>query len=79
MGFPERLARARRERHLTQGKLAEMIREQGGKARGAEVSRWEKGDVAPRHNNLKALATIFGPQVVEWILEEDSPEEAAAS
>jgi len=51
----ERIARARRERHRTQGELAEALAERGVRVQTAAVSKWEKGDSVPNAYQMLAL------------------------
>ena len=55
MNLPEKLVSLRKEKGLTQMKLAEIL----DVSRQA-VSRWEVGDAVPSTENLKCLGKLYG-------------------
>lgn len=63
----EKLVVLRKEKGLTQLKLAEMM----NVSRQA-VSRWESGDAVPSTDNLKYLGDLYGVPL-EYLLHDDAP------
>lgn len=68
MGIGEKLVVLRKEKGLTQLKLAEMM----NVSRQA-VSRWESGDTVPSTDNLKYLGDLYGVPL-EYLLHDNAPE-----
>lgn len=68
MNMGEKLVVLRKEKGLTQLKLAEMM----NVSRQA-VSRWESGDAVPSTDNLKYLGNLYGVPL-EYLLHDDAPE-----
>lgn len=68
MTLGEKLFALRKEKGLTQLKLAEMM----NVSRQA-VSRWESGDTVPSTDNLKYLGDLYGVPL-EYLLHDDAPE-----
>lgn len=67
MKLGEKLVVLRKERGLTQLKLAEML----NVSRQA-VSRWEAGDAVPSTDNLKCLGRLYDVPL-EYLLHDDAP------
>ena len=55
-----KVARARRERRMTQGELAGELALRGVRVQAAAVSKWEKGDSVPGAYQLAALCDALG-------------------
>lgn len=68
MNMGEKLVVLRKEKGLTQLKLAEMM----NVSRQA-VSRWESGDAVPSTENLKYLGNLYNVPL-EYLLYDDAPE-----
>jgi transcriptional regulator with XRE-family HTH domain len=61
-GFGEKIARLRKRRRWTQRELADRMH-----IHQSMVTRWEKGQVAPRNDTLERLATTFEITVDELL------------
>ena len=68
MKLEEKLVSLRKEKRLSQMKLAEMM----NVSRQA-VSRWEVGSAVPSTDNLKFLGRLYGVSL-EYLLHDDAPE-----
>lgn len=68
MKLADKLIYLRKEKRLTQAKLAEMM----DVSRQA-VSRWEVGDAVPSTENLKYLGRLYDVPL-EYLLHDDAPE-----
>ena len=62
MSFSENLKQVRKEHHLSQEELAELL----DVSRQA-VSKWENGTSEPSTSNLFALAKLYGISVTELL------------
>ena len=66
MAFPDRLARLRKDKGLTQKELAETVG-----LNQAQVHRYEKGSAEPSMSALKRLALALGVTTDELVFEDD--------
>lgn len=66
MAFPDRLARLRKDKGLTQKELAEIVG-----LNQAQVHRYEKGAAEPSMSALKRLALALGVTTDELVFEDD--------
>lgn len=62
---PRQISQARLRAGLTQNDVAHTLRERGHKADGVSVSRWERGQNAPRSNIIPDLAAVLGVRIEE--------------
>lgn len=57
---PRQISQARLRAGLTQNDVAYALRARGHKTDGVSVSRWERGENAPRANVIPDLAAVLG-------------------
>ena len=73
----KRIRELRRAANITQVKLSELMDLSGS----SPISQWESGYVAPKHDNMKRLAEIFGVTVNDLVydcVEAAQPQQAQA-